>query len=179
MDDWLITLEEARIAANFCDSYQRLPEILGFEGCMDESDWLTLLGENWNCCDNIGAYIDELRESRLFDGWRPIPEMMTVEERGFYARLADTFVVYRGCYARNKWGLSWSLSRGVAEKFPFFGRYRQSGQPIMVKAIAHKRDVLAVKLDRNEAEIITWRPKHISTSHIKDQSAVEPSPRNA
>lgn len=75
--------------------------------------------------------------------------------------------VYRGCYKDNKWGLSWTLSRELAKGFPMLWRYRQNGQqPLLVTARARKENVIALKTDRGESEVITWRPKHISTRHI-------------
>ena len=92
---------------------------------------------------------------------------MTAKERKVYAALPDKVTVYRGCYKDNKWGLSWSLDRDVAAKFPRLHRYKQDGQPILVRAIADKAYIAAVKLDREESEIITSRPRHVSTSHLK------------
>jgi hypothetical protein len=36
----------------------------------------------------------------------------------------------------------------------------------LVKALAKKKDIAAVKLCRNESEIITYLPQHISTTNI-------------
>lgn len=48
----------------------------------------------------------------------------------------------------------WTLSRDVAARFPLLSRYRQRG-PLLVTARAARRRALAVKLDRNEVELIT------------------------
>lgn len=74
--------------------------------------------------------------------------------------------IWRSCYAPNKWGLSWSTDRDTAARFSTIHRYRQEGQPILVRAIVERDRIIALKHDRDEAEIIAWRPKHISTSHL-------------
>lgn len=95
-----------------------------------------------------------------------IQEMMTSKEKEVFRTLPDIFTVYRGCYKKNKHGLSWSLSEEVAEKFPTLIRYRQKGTPILVTAEARKDAIIALKLDREEHEIIVYRPKIISTRNI-------------
>lgn len=165
-----------------CNSYSRFPTLLGMvDTIVDEHNepsfeaWLKLLGENWSICDNIGKYTEEMedilwRNDRLEKNIvKHCPEMMDEEEQAAYDALPDTVVIYRGCYAVNKWGFSWSLSRDVAAKFPFLGRYyRRDEQALLVKARVSKSHIMAVCLGRDEQEIITYKPKHISTSHLKD-----------
>ena len=80
---------------------------------------------------------------------------------------SDQLTVYRGCYATNKWGFSWSLEREVAARLPFLHRYRQEDQALLVRATVAKRDIVALKHDRQEAEVICWRPKHVATSKLR------------
>lgn len=166
-----LTINEARQRLTHSDSLSRLPELLGIQYRMAEDDFLRLLGEEWSGFDNIGNHIDDLSDSPLFliRGQEGVVkcEMMTPEEFAVFEALPDVITVYRGCYKPNKWGLSWSLSKTVAEQFPTLNRYRQDGQPLLVTAQAMKKNIIAVKLDRKESEIITWRPRHISTRHIK------------
>lgn len=75
--------------------------------------------------------------------------------------------MYRGCYKTNKRGFSWSLEREVAARSPFLYRYRQDDQALLVRATVAKRDIVALKHDREEAEVICWRPKHIATSKLR------------
>lgn len=133
---------------------------------------MTLLGEYWTIFDNVSEYMTCLVEeldlgSPSNDGICIERDMMTPDEIMTYESLPDHVPVYRGCYGNNKWGLCWSLSRQVAETFPMLDRYRQKGQPILVTAQAKKTNIVAVKLDRGESEIVTLRPKHISTEHIR------------
>jgi hypothetical protein len=94
--------------------------------------------------------------------------MMNEDEQVAYDALPEIITLYRGCYQNNKLGFSWSLEADVARKFPQFTRYRQDGQPLLVKATAKKTSIAAIKLGRGEVEIITYRPKQISTSYIRD-----------
>jgi hypothetical protein len=166
-------------ALRFCNSFNRLPTLieiwLGSCGDITAEEWLRLLGEEWACCDNIAQHAGSEEMVSLWD--TPFADvisgdldgslMMTDEEREAFVRLPETMEVWRGAYAHNKWGLSWSLDRETAAKFPALHRYQHEGQPILVRAIASKRHIAALKLDRGEAEIITYRPRHVSTSKIR------------
>jgi hypothetical protein len=66
--------------------------------------------------------------------------------------------VYHGCGVHNVDGVCWSLDRAVAERFPTLNRYRVD-EPLLVTAQVDRNDVLAVKLNRYEMEIITFRPQ--------------------
>jgi len=168
-----LTTEQAKEKLRFCDSYSRLPTLLEIVWLVEDDEWLALLGDAWTVCDNVGVHIDELMDTpfgeRLGDG--AIVEMMNADEQAAYDALPEVVTVYRGCYKINKWGICWSLDRNLAQAFPTLNRYRQNGQPLLVKAEAKKGDIAAVKLDRSEVEIITYRPKHISTSFIREQVA--------
>lgn len=66
--------------------------------------------------------------------------------------------VYRGAdRGVNEEGLCWSLHRSVAERFPFarYLRYRAE-RPVLVTATVRKAHIIAVKFDREEAEVLTW-----------------------
>lgn len=63
-----------------------------------------------------------------------------------FAQLPDVLIIYRGCYAANKWGFSWSLDRDIAEGFPFLTATKNEGRPLLVKATIHKSKVAALKL---------------------------------
>lgn len=169
-----ITAQELKRMVRLGDSYSRLPTLLDLWAWADEREWLTLLGEEWTGCDNVGEHIDQLFDSPFgwqLDGGGAIAEMMNADELAAYNALPDEVTVYRGCYQSNKWGICWSLDRDVAIKFPTLFRYYQEGQPLLVKAMAKKNNIAAVKLDRGEIEVITWRPKHISTSYIRKQAS--------
>lgn len=173
------TLDDCISALKYCGSYERLPTALEIFEFMEVADTMHVLGEIWEVCDNIGIYLDDLQVqfARYFDyagsrGNAQIPEMMTPAERDHFAKLPDSFLVYRGCYATNKWGLSWTTDKALAKKFPTLARYRQMHAPMLVTARVRKADVLAVKLGRGESEIIcSCRPKHINTTYLSGGAA--------
>lgn len=171
MDFSPMTLDRGREYVKFANSYNRLGMMIEVAWRMEPSDWFTLLGEEWSTCDNIGVSIDDLLDTPFGDT-RHEPglgrdEMMNDRERAAYNALPDELTIYRGCYPNNKWGLSWSLEREVAAGYPFLHRYRQTDQALLVKATLQKNDVVALKNDRSELEIICWRPKHVSTSKLR------------
>ena len=53
----------------------------------------------------------------------------------------------------NKAGLSWTLRRPIAERFPFCSRYH-ADRPMLLTATIEKQRAAAIKLERNEDEII-------------------------
>lgn len=165
-----VTLSQAREHLRFANSYNRLEKVIELAWLMEADDWCKLLGEEWSTCDNIGRYYDELLDTPFADTqaepsvWRDA--LMTEDERAKFDALPDRLTVFRGCYGFNKWGFSWSLDRDVAARFPFLHRYRQNEQALLVRATVAKRDIVALKHDRQEAEVICWRPKHVATSHL-------------
>ncbi|MDQ0564929.1 hypothetical protein GRI55_09750 [Erythrobacter citreus] len=166
-----LTLPDAREVLKFENSYSRLPAIIDLTLRLEWKDWVTLLGEEWTCCDNIAQFTDALVEDTPFADLIENPSwgrwMMDEAEREAFAGLPDTVTIWRGCYTFNKWGLSWSLDRERAAAFPFLHRYTREGeQALLVKATVAREEVIALKLDRNEAELIVHRPKHVSTSHL-------------
>ena len=156
------------------DSYSRLSVLLEMGAYIYQHEFITLLGNWWNSCDNISEYADELRDDLCGYGIADArPLMMGENEQKAFAQLPDVVTVYRGCYAGNKWGMSWSLDKEVAERFPFLNRYRQAGRPLLVKARIQKQDIVALKLDRNEAEVICMsKPRHVSTSIAIDRAQI-------
>jgi hypothetical protein len=180
LDEWFPPfggMKYASDALEFCNSYNRLPTLIALWRCcvVGDIDWLTLLGAAWTGCDNISDFTDELLNDTplewvLFQGADGAP-LMTEDERSAFEALPEQVTVYRGCYRNNKWGLSWSLDRDVAAAHPFLNRYRREGQPLLVKAIARKSKIAALFLDREEAEIVTYRPRHVATSHLRSPIA--------
>jgi hypothetical protein len=171
MEFSVMTLEQGREHLKYANSYSRLGMLIEVAGRMEPIDWMTLLGEEWSTCDNIGLSVDSLLDTPFADTqskpglWRDT--MMNADERAIFEALPAQLTVYRGCYQNNKQGLSWSLKRELAERFPFLHRYRQDDQALLVRATVSKSDVVALKGDRGEAEIICWRPKHVSTSKLR------------
>ncbi len=147
-----MTLDEALEAVRFCNSYSRLPAIIDCHDCgLSQRDTLVLLGECWSICDNVSSYAEDLDEILPA---RTSPDMMTDGERTALAALPARVTVYRGADARvNERGFCWSLDRTIAERFPFLNRYRASN-PVLVTAVVARPRIIALKLCRNEAEVI-------------------------
>lgn len=53
----------------------------------------------------------------------------------------------------NQDGLSWTLNREIAISFPFLNRYR-TDQPMLLTATVSRDRIAALKLDRDEQEVI-------------------------
>ncbi len=152
-------LKIAREILTRADSYSRLPTLieLWIDGRLTRKQFLRLLGEQWPIADNVSSNLAGLSHTPFMEQLTGVvPEMMTKEERQCLESLPETLTIYRGCYANNEEGLSWTLSKDVAAKFPTFGRYRGEGRPRLITAAVPKNMIRAIKLDRGESEIITF-----------------------
>ena len=158
-----VTYEEAYQMSMFADSFDRLGTVLSLRSKMQPNEWLTLLGEMWSGCDDIGSHRLTLRSIIGTNG--PVREMMDEAEHTAYDALPDTITVFRGCGPNNMLGASWSTDRSVAERFPFQSRYRAKN-PILVIGRVKKKNILAVKLDREEQEIITFSAKKVTVDQL-------------
>lgn len=165
-----LTLAQARASLRFCDSYTRLPAVLDLAPRMADHDWLRLLGAEWSGFDNIGVHLPELLP--LLPAGGPVMPMMTKAEAARHAALPELVTVYRGCGPENQNGLCWSLDGATAERFPFTHRYR-AAVPLLLTGQAQKADVLAIKLDRNEAEVIASRVSVLSVTALAAAMAQE------
>lgn len=176
-----LTLEAAEASIQFCNSYSRLPAIIDLFRQMEHSDWLRLLGQEWPSCDNVGIYRAKLPrlianqpDSRKRTVIGPIPEMMTDEELDAYNALPEVVTCYRGSDFLNEAGASWSLDRSIAARFPFLTRY-WALYPRLATARVRRDRILAVKLDRNEREIITFSARPTSIERLPAISFAEHS----
>ena len=136
----------------------------------ETAGWFEVLGREWTGFDNVGSNTQELADIFEQVEW-PVMQMMTDAEREMYLALPDVVTVYRGCGKNNKYGLSWTLDEQVARTFPNMPRYWQK-TPMLYTAIVNKSSIIAVKLDRDEGEIITLAPKF---THARRLSRVKAS----
>ncbi len=74
-----------------------------------------------------------------------------------YDALPEVVTIYRGCDAGSASlpGICWSLNKDVANRCPFLSRFRAK-KPTVLTACVPKHWILAVKLERQEEEIITF-----------------------
>jgi hypothetical protein len=139
-------------------SHQKMGAIMDLlqTGEMAIRDWFMLLGEVWTACDLVWIYRDDLVEAiyeHLDHPLGVIPELMNPDEQEAFQALPEEITVYRGCGPVNMNGLSWTLSREIAVQFPFNRRY-ETDQPTLLTATVSKYRAAALKLERNEQEVI-------------------------
>src|SRR5688572_9334607 len=105
--------KRAEEALKFADSYTRADCILDIF-LADHPRAVEMLGAEWTGCD----YFPELMRGLLLGTRIPRPAVaaMTAEERVNLGAMPDCFEVFRGCYPRNRDGLSWSTDRVSAER---------------------------------------------------------------
>ncbi|HSS71064.1 MAG TPA: hypothetical protein VLQ46_10495 [Casimicrobiaceae bacterium] len=139
----------------YADSYSRMRALLNL---FQARDFWTLVGREWSGCDNIFAYawrVDELIERKRHLFGLPITEAMCEEAQALYLKLPSQVTVWRGCYEHNINGLSWSLDRGVAARFPSLNRYWQPDmKPLLIEGHVSKQDIAFLLTDRKEAEVV-------------------------
>jgi hypothetical protein len=162
----LITLEEANNILGWENSYSRMERCLSLQRVLPRREWLKLLGEWWSCCDNINLYRSQLK--RTLSHKTPRLEMMTDEEIARFNALPDEVIIYRGCGAINMDGASWTLDKAVALRFPFLTRYR-ADYPLLITATVKKSDIVAVNLERNESEVITFKAVPVSVEQLSEE----------
>jgi hypothetical protein len=166
-----MTTEEAvDYVFRYSDSYSAMDTMLELAeaGTLGFRDWLKVLGECWSGCDNIGEYLPTLKSVLGRNG--PLRDMMTDAENRGYDRMPNIVTCYRGCDATVLTGASWSLDWRVANSFPFLSRYRASS-PVVVTARARKSSILALKLDRDEQEIVTFSARRVSVTPASEEAA--------
>jgi hypothetical protein len=151
----------------FANSYSRMGAVLNvFDEFPDRrTECFALLGSEWSACDNIASHARELRALLRRARREELNQMMDASERAVWDSLPETLTVYRGCYAFNKKGLSWTLDRNTAERFLSLIRYWQSHQPLLLTGVA-KKSIAVYKADRNEQEIIAYGVKVLDEQRI-------------
>ena len=160
-------IAEAREALRLADSYTRAECLLRLLRVDRSADVWRTVGAEWSVCDNIARWRRDFdihfRRYRDFRGF-PIAESMTPEARAVFDALPSAVTVYRGCYAFNVHGLSWTLHRATAERFPTLNRYwHLDHEPLMVTGSVRRANIAFVTVARNEAEIIApWRSVHVA-----------------
>ena len=152
--DQISSLEEACLWA---DSFSRADVLLDHcptyrNGRVVGTGWFKVLGEHWSSLDSIGFVREEFRKILLLASGAQLQAMMTMEERQAWRELPDEIEAWRGCEAQDDDGLSFSLCKDTAAKFPFLHRYKARSPTLITATIPKRKAVL--KLDRKESEII-------------------------
>jgi hypothetical protein len=116
--------------------------------------WFSLLGDSWSVCDNIAYWSVVLRQRLARASREELDAMMDAREIEALRGLPERITIYRGCYRVNRAGLSWTMDRAVAERFPRLWRYRRRDQQPLLRTGTVRRDRIVLKLCRNEREVI-------------------------
>jgi hypothetical protein len=148
---------QLRQALRFADSYTRMHALLSLAAA---ADFWTLVRDEWSGCDNIAtcqpALVTILRRERDRHGF-PILGAMSDDAAALYAELPQQVTVYRGCYTGNVYGLSWSLCKQTAARFPFLLRYRRCDpekRGLLIEGRIRREDIAFIITDRSESEVV-------------------------
>jgi hypothetical protein len=148
-----------RKALFMCNSWQRGSFLAGlFPWCEKR---LELLGEFWTICDYFPKRMKDIVSKLPRPAWACMDDL----EREAYGNLPAVITVWRGCYETNAAGMSWSMCRATAERFPTLLRYRQPGQPRLLEGRIRREDIAFIKLDRKESEIVA-DPKAVEVVNV-------------
>lgn len=150
------------------DSFNRLETLLDMlpkRRSHDHIEWFVALGEAWSTFDNIAAHRLTLARLLRTATRAELDAMMQPEDLVGFRSLPATMTVYRGCYAHNLVGLSWTLDPDIARKFVTLNRYRHSGKPILAVGRASRARCAFIS-DRAEREIICPTVRRLRTEEL-------------
>ncbi|ODM46051.1 hypothetical protein A9320_08545 [Ruegeria sp. PBVC088] len=119
-----------------------------------------VVADVWSSCDLIPHIHFSVQLQRFR---KDAPEIDLPAER----------VVFRGQDARQRLGLSWSLSREVAERFAKGHRGILNPEPAVFSMKIRREDVALSLSDRNEDEIVLF-----TMPHIRKNPTIEMIPYN-
>lgn len=111
-----------------------------------------IMHEVWISVENINnnVNVSQMEILKMLRKCNP-KYLMGQENYGVYENLPDTFTVNRGLQENaQEDGLSWTLSKDVAEWFA--SRFENDGE--IIEKIVHKTEVIAYFNDRDEEEIV-------------------------
>jgi hypothetical protein len=131
--------------------------VIDLYGEIPTADFFRLLGRIWTKCENVGAYLSELR--KIFEE-NPISrlQMMSPKDLARYSALPNEIRVYRGCSSVNRLGMSFSLNRRTACHFAFARGYHQvDEQALLLEAIIEKTSCVLLTA-QGESEVV-WVPR--------------------
>jgi hypothetical protein len=135
------------------------------------ADTFRLLGSELNACDVISRWRGPIRALLRTASREELDLMMTPEERAELAAMPEHFTVYRGCYAINRAGLSWTTHREIAEGWTLLGRFHRPGEQPLLRIGTVSRGRAVLKLDRHEQEIIAHYVKIDSEEAVSVERA--------
>jgi hypothetical protein len=150
--DFAASIEAVRRCSLLESSAARLPAILRLvEGAPAAVFWPVFLSE-WSACDDTWPHMPRLLG--LLRRNAPGFSYLNDDQRRLFDGLPDHITVYRGCSLERMHGLSWTLSKKVAERFARGHRGLSVPRPTIAAARISRDNVFAVFCDRKEDEII-------------------------
>lgn len=158
-----MTYEEANKLMYSIGSHETLRAI--FDNRLLFEDYgFQLLGEQWSRFNSVYPHTRILADFLLNADTKG---MMTRHELRAFNKLPEVFTVYRGCQSKYKHGLSWTLSKEVARWFANRFSFEEPG--LLITARVKKAKVIAIKLGRDELEVIAWKPKIVSMEEVAEE----------
>lgn len=143
------TVEAVRAYMGLFASDARAEELAawGENVCDDSAKFWAVVTEIWSACDRIPhERFERLFEEHGVDDY--------IARRKLPKKIGETVTVYRGQDMRGEVGLSWSLSRQVAEGFARGHRGILNPNPMVVRRRVRRDDIVLYTNARNEQEIV-------------------------
>lgn len=141
-----------------CDSFNRMGTLLDTYPLLEREHFFKALGWHWSCSDNIWEHKDQLSQILGNASRKELDLMMEPDELATLTKMPAIIKIYRGCYEKNRDGLSWTTDKAVAELHTKKLRYSSLNKneiPLLLEdSIDSGRAVL--KLERDEWEIIKY-----------------------
>jgi len=129
-----------------CGSHEAAREFLRLD--LGPDLFWPALRKVWSGFDLIPTAAMVREMNRRSEWWEPCSEWLA---------LPQTFTAYRGQDASRD-GICWSRDREVAERFSLGYRGVRNPQPLLRELTLTPEQVAMVIGDRDEAEVVTWRP---------------------
>lgn len=134
-----------------------------FASAMDNASYWKLVAWAYTDSENVNENFTLWGD--LLNAERPARNlMMTSAERRVLARLPEQITVFRGDIRQEPTDYSWTIDRDVAVWFAKrTARMERASIGLLVEGVVEKRNVIAYKASRNEAELIV-APHHVAIS---------------
>jgi hypothetical protein len=146
----------------------RLVTMMKLRHRLSDAEWWPLLGLVWYASDSIHKARSQLTAELRGAAPEQVRLMMSALSAAAWDALPPEFTVYRGCLSHNRPGLSWTMSRDIAEVFASQHCHRAAmNTPLVMSGAVQKRDCVLM-LDRGEEEVVAWKVWRVSEHPVTD-----------
>lgn len=155
-----MTYKEASEILIMCSSYEVFENFLTIKSELDDKTYWRILSEAYTRSDNLFRHSNEVKKAFQEDrDFRTL--LMSKTDLKFYNNLPDKLIIYRGMtneeLESDDFGISWTLSRKVAEFFAF--NYKRNHDTrhlpkVVFQLEVSKKLISAYFSDRKEEEVI-------------------------